>query len=53
VQQACVLLQAQQWAQRQTAWADRQAALAADSARRLAALKAAEQLTPWWAQQLG
>jgi len=53
VQQACVLLQAQQWAQRQTAWADRQAALAADSARRLAALKAAGQLTPWWAQQLG
>lgn len=52
VQQACQLLLAQRWAQQQPAFAQRHATLAADSARRLAALKAAGQLTPWWAQAL-
>lgn len=52
VQQAGQLVQAQRWALQQPALASRHAALAAESSRRLAELRAGAQLTPWWQQTL-
>lgn len=50
--QAARLVQAQRWALTVPAAASRHAALAADSARRLALLESGQQLTPWWQQAL-
>lgn len=52
VLQAAQLVQAQRWAMTQAALAARHAEFADEAARRLADLRVAGQLTPWWQQAL-